>query len=62
MQEAANVLSTLSPKKYHLHNRIGGEGWHIDRQRPPNEQYEKTRITLDETVDDSVITYLLLKA
>jgi hypothetical protein len=61
--KAAEILSAaLSPQKFYHHHRQGGVEWAVDTVSvvsPLNAK--KTRITHREDVDDSVITYLLLK-
>ena len=54
---ATDLLSeNISPKRYHHHNRQGGEGWSVEYQNG------RTRITLSSDYDESIITLLLLKA
>jgi hypothetical protein len=58
LQQVAALLDAgLSPKRFHHHDRQGGVNWRVSIA-PDRRQ---TTVLLDESVDDSVISYLLLK-
>lgn len=42
----------VSPRKYWLHNRVGGEGWNVDIN------HGVIKITMD---DDQMATFMVLK-
>lgn len=45
----------VGPRKFYLHNRIGGEGWDV---RPVNSDRGRSIVRLD---DPKMATYILLK-
>jgi hypothetical protein len=58
-QKVADILSVaISPQRFYHHDRQGGIDWRVDTILSANGQ---TKITLHDDVDDSVISYLLLK-
>lgn len=60
--KTADLLSEhVSPQLYYHHNRQGGTDWTVELASK-HDGTNRTRITLHENVDDSVITYLLLKS
>jgi hypothetical protein len=57
VQQTGDILDkAISPRKFYHHDQQGGVDWRVSRSG------YQTKITLDESVDESVITYLLLKS
>lgn len=62
LQKVADLLDAgLSPKRFHHHDRQGGVNWRVSYAPKNGPGRYQTTVLLDESVDDSVITYLLLK-
>lgn len=46
----------IGPRKFHLHNRIGGEGWDVRPDNPSNKGMSIARFD-----DPKIATYIMLK-
>jgi hypothetical protein len=58
-QKVADILSVaVGPQKFYHHHCQGGTDWRVDSIVSATVQ---SKITLRKNIDDSVITYLLLK-
>lgn len=61
-EKAADLLNTyVSPCQFYHHNRQGSKDWVVDTVPAVNHRAQ-TRIGLADSLDESVITFLLLKA
>ena len=68
--KVADLLSKhLSPQRFYHHNEIGGDNWRVCRVArlprgiaTPRANGGKTKITLIDEADASIISFILLKA